>query len=473
MRTERKSKSSFLLSFNVLENKIPYMLDLTKLSYPLPDDVENARKAGCIELTEILIERYLNDDSVPRLLKDRLLLEKHNINVLKRAFPYTIEEADKLLANEYPGEYIPGSISKLLTDGKLAWIIINGKMMVEERVLADAARVLSLNAGDHGTQKDLNRRDTNIAYMIANKERSARIKLRTSIKPKTGFGMNARINLPVVRPAHSVSDIKFISASSGFVSVDPETCLMRSARFEKELTEGDEFFIEYEYTITAHHRNIGKTSEPIDKKTFSEYLSEQAPHIIFTPYLKALEKEITYGITSPSEKARAIYNWITTHVKYSYMRPYKTICNIPEFAAANLKGDCGVQALLFITLCRISGIPAKWQSGLYVTEDDASPHDWAEFYLPEYGWCFADCSFGGGGFRQGNDDRWHYYFGSDDVYRLPANDGCCLGLYGKKHYAADPTDNQRGEIETDERALDSDEVECKTEVLSFNYLGAK
>ena len=49
------------------------------------------------------------------------------------------------------------------------------------------------------------------------------------------------------------------------------------------------------------------------------------------------------------------------------MREYFTISNISEYAATNLKGDCGVQAILFITLCRIAGIPAKWQSGLYVS----------------------------------------------------------------------------------------------------------
>lgn len=447
------------------------MLDLKKLSYPLPDDVDNARKAGCLSLAELLIDKYLSNSLVPALLKERLLLEKHNIEQLRKAFPYTIEEADELLIKAYPGEYTPSSISKYLIDGKFAWIFIDGKMMVEKRVVADASRVLPLTIEDHGTKKDLERRDSNVAFMKEKKTRSARIKVRTSIKPLTGFGQSARINLPVVRPAHSISDIKFISASAGFSSVDPECILARSARFEKVLEEGDEFFIEYEYTITAHYRDIEETHTPIDSSKFSEYLSEEEPHILFTPYLKALEKEITKGITSPSEKARAIYNWITTHVSYSYMRPYKTIENIPEFAAANLKGDCGVQALLFITLCRISGIPAKWQSGLYVTEDEASPHDWAEFYLPEYGWCFADCSFGGGGYRGGNTERWHYYFGSDDVYRLPANDACCQKLEKKEQYAADPTDNQRGEIELDDRALDFDELEWKTDVLSFEYLG--
>ena len=52
------------------------------------------------------------------------------------------------------------------------------------------------------------------------------------------------------------------------------------------------------------------------------------------------------------------------------MRDYACIDHLAEYCALNLKGDCGVQALLFITLCRIAGIPAKWQSGI-----DAKPGD--------------------------------------------------------------------------------------------------
>ena len=42
---------------------------------------------------------------------------------------------------------------------------------------------------------------------------------------------------------------------------------------------------------------------------------------------------------------------------------YSTIENIPEYVLDNHKGDCGQVSLLFITLCRISGIPAHFQSG--------------------------------------------------------------------------------------------------------------
>ena len=38
-------------------------------------------------------------------------------------------------------------------------------------------------------------------------------------------------------------------------------------------------------------------------------------------------------------------------------------------------------ALTFITLCRIAGIPARWESGFAVAPGDAGCHDWARFYV--------------------------------------------------------------------------------------------
>lgn len=119
-------------------------------------------------------------------------------------------------------------------------------------------------------------------------------------------------------------------------------------------------------------------------------LEEQAPHIVFTPYLKELRDELAADETNPIILARRFYDFVTTKVMYSFMREYFTIECIPEYCAINLKGDCGVQALLFITLCRMSGISARWQSGLYVTKYYTGCHDWAQFYVAPYGWVFAD-----------------------------------------------------------------------------------
>jgi hypothetical protein len=55
--------------------------------------------------------------------------------------------------------------------------------------------------------------------------------------------------------------------------------------------------------------------------------------------------------------------------------------------------DCGQEALLFITLCRLNGIPAHWETG-WTTGPDKNMHDWCEIYLAPYGWVPADVSYG-------------------------------------------------------------------------------
>ena len=90
----------------------------------------------------------------------------------------------------------------------------------------------------------------------------------------------------------------------------------------------------------------------------SFYTEEALPHIRFTPFLKDLAREITGDEKNPLLKARLIYDYITHHIRYSFLRAYKTMPMITEFAAAGGKGDCGVQALLFITPVPHRRVPA-------------------------------------------------------------------------------------------------------------------
>ena len=79
--------------------------------------------------------------------------------------------------------------------------------------------------------------------------------------------------------------------------------------------------------------------------------------------------------TNPLIKARKIYDYVTTVPTYSFMPPYFCVEDLPGFMATRLKGDCGVFSLLFITLCRAAGVPARWQSGLYTTPMEIGCHD--------------------------------------------------------------------------------------------------
>ena len=187
-------------------------------------------------------------------------------------------------------------------------------------------------------------------------------------------------------------------------------------------------------------------------KSLAPYLEEQLPHIRFTPYMKALAEEIVAGEENPLKKARKIYDYITTHIMYSFVRQYATIDNLPEYMATGMKGDCGIYALLFITLCRIAGIPARWQAGLYATPLSIGCHDWAQFYIEPYGWLYADCSFGSSAWRDGKKERWDFYFGNVDPFRIPmCSEFQHRFMPAKSFLREDPYDNQSGEAEYGDR----------------------
>jgi transglutaminase-like putative cysteine protease len=281
------------------------------------------------------------------------------------------------------------------------------------------------------------------------------------------------VHLPLPRNCRQVSDFTLIRAIPEAAIIASPDAIQRTACFETTLLADQTFSVEYTYKNHVDYIELDPAKSASSSADFC--LEEQLPHIRFTPYLKLLLEEIlasgepgSAAATNPVVKARRIYDFITTQVMYSYMREYFTIDNISEYGAVNLKGDCGVQAILFITLCRMAGIPARWQSGLYVTGLYTGPHDWAEFYVEPWGWVFADLSFGGSSWRAGEKERWNYYFGNLDVFRMPANGGI-LGDFAppKTHLRIDPVDNQRGEFEYADQGLPFAALETRQELLSF------
>lgn len=234
-------------------------------------------------------------------------------------------------------------------------------------------------------------------------------------------------------------------------------------------TDDQAFWVEYAFEAVSRYRNPDPAAVTEAQPTF--YTEEQAPHILFTPFLRALCREIVGEEKNPLLKARLIYEYIIHHIRYAYMRAYYTIPMIPEFAAANQRGDCGVQALLFIALCRIAGVPARWQSGLSIEPGDEGCHDWAQFYVAPYGWMFADCSFGGSAVRRGMKEREDFYFGNIDPFRMPANAEFQHDFEIPPRFMRyDPYDNQLGEAEYEDRPVPRKLRTTRHSVLSVDGL---
>lgn len=436
--------------------------DLQYYSIPLPEDVQKLKIYGDYSSALKMIEQIMNQEKTSKALKERLIIEREVLKIMwEDEYPYTYEDALGILHKNIR-DFKDKELEVLKESGAADWTYINGEVHFQKKFYDTLvktrpqyeARMLYVDEISEQEEK-LDIFNKNMRQMKANGGRTVRTHIRASIAPKKEFerpGEKVRVHLPIPKDCKQVSEFKILKTSHEVTKIAPSDAIQRTVYFETALQAGEKVEIEYEFINHLDYVELDPNAASSAQPTF--YTQEWAPHVVFTPYLKLLLNEILEGETNAVKKARKIYDYVTTHVMYSYMREYFCIENISEYAAVNLKGDCGVQALLFITLCRMAGIPARWQSGLYVSGPDTTSHDWAQFYVEPYGWVFADLSFGGSAYRKGEFERWDYYFGNLDIYRMPANSGIQAEFFPpKKHLRADEIDNQIGELEFEDCGL--------------------
>ena len=247
-------------------------------------------------------------------------------------------------------------------------------------------------------------------------------------------------------------DVKLLSTSEKKYMKSNPKCEHSTIYMEKKAEAGKPtvFSEMFEYTSYGEKHFLSDgIIKPYDKrsKLYKEYTAEREKHIVFAPQLCQLADSLTKGLTSPVEKAQAIFCWINGNFPWASAREYSTIDNIPEYVLLNHHADCGQVSLLFITLCRICGIPAHFQSGFMMHPHGAGMHDWAEIYFEGIGWVPVDQSFGRP--RYAHDDIEKMFFlGGIDSWRMIVNNDFGKPLSPRKLYPRSETvDFQRGEVE--------------------------
>lgn len=490
-----------------METKVKYS-DLQYLTVGLPEDIEKLKWYGDFERAEKVIDMRLEKD-IPQALRRRLELEKWILRRLPLEYVYTEEEALKQL-----GEALEGAtaeeLEQLRDEGAAEWIFVRGQVRYKDDFLENLLKTrtqlwprLRDPSRVKGRIEGNRLLDETVRAMKEKGGLAYRMHVRAGIildkleKGENKEGALVRVHLPVPVEKGQMRCVKILATSMEPVCVAPADYPQRTVYMEACPEEGQEFWVEYELENHTRYVNLEQErrrsgepgqipagQEPEEgRKSLGQgegyqegsdaalYLGEQLPHIRFTPYLKDLTREVVGDETCPLKKARKIYDYITTHVMYSFVRQYSTIANLPEYMATSLKGDCGIYALLFITMCRIGGIPAGWQSGLYATPLDIGCHDWARFYIEPYGWLYADCSFGGAAYRAGAMERWNFYFGNLDPFRIVL----CTEFQkefqpAKTFLREDPYDNQVGEAEYGDRELKDGESRTTRKVLEMEEI---
>lgn len=437
-------------------------VDTTVLCLPLPEDVTKAKWHGDFTRALKLIEHHLNDSRFPEVMKKRLVLERDILRDLPIEYPYSLDEGLKIIHEEIP-DFTKEELIELVDEDKADWIYVNGEIHLSNRFYQTLKKVYPAIAKRAGIEKT----DENFIFLeeemnkVKNKgSNSYHFRIRASVEIKEDAfipNKEVTVHLPIPMECDNIQNVHIISYTECKDVTISDLKTSRTICFKEVLKENHPFYVEYEYDCISryHVLNANDVTEKIGKP-----LEETWPAIVYTPLLKALAKEIIGNETNKLVVARKFYNFCTTQVTYSYMRKYLLLTNIVDYVGAGLKGDCGVQAILFITLCRYVGIPAHFQSGLYTAKGEIGNHDWAMFYIEPYGWLFADCSFGGSAYRGGKKELHDYYFGNLDPFRMVANNDICAEFDPpKKFLRFDPYDNQVGEIEYEDRELRKEEIE--------------
>ncbi|KAA6324560.1 hypothetical protein EZS27_026125 [termite gut metagenome] len=203
---------------------------------------------------------------------------------------------------------------------------------------------------------------------------------------------------------------------------------------------------------------------------YKEYTAERETHICFSPRIRHLADSLARNETNPLLKAHRFFIWVNDNFPWASAREYATIENIPEYVIENKHGDCGQVTLLFLTLCRCSGIPSHFQSGSMMHPDAWNLHDWGEIYFKGIGWVPIDQSFGVPSFAD-NEDEKMFFLGGIDAWRMIVNSDYSSSLYPEKKYPRSETvDFQRGEVEWKGGNLyfDNWDYDMDIEYLSFN-----
>ncbi len=482
------------------------------LAAPLPEDIEKLKWHGDFKTALRVIERRLQKD-IPKLLKERLMAEREILARLPGQYPYSWEEGFALLAENF-ADLTREEFQELWEEDAMEWIYIDGQVHFKDNILENLIKTRDQLAErlicpelEEGKQSNAACLNQVISYMKDQGGICCSFHMRSALRVKEEAerdGEWLKVYLPVPVEYAQVTSFQLMKAvileESGeeislslkgeqelgeeggipYAFLAPKYGPQRTLLFHGRHKRGRRYQIEYQYEVKMPYLDCYGAAEgsrlnsrgwmPKREEDMPfHYLGEQFPHIHFSPYLKGITAEIVGEERDPLRKARRIYDYITTHFMYSYVRSYFAITRLVDYGASGWKGDCGLQALLFITMCRIAGVPARWQSGLYTRPADPGCHDWAMFYVDPYGWLYADCSFGGSAGRMGCEERRRFYFGNLDPFRMPS---CCQFqadfIPPVDGLRQDPYDNQTGEAEYPDRMLQGEETETIHQVVEYS-----
>ncbi len=198
----------------------------------------------------------------------------------------------------------------------------------------------------------------------------------------------------------------------------------------------------------ASAEQIAKDMKPYDKESDIYKTYTKLPDGRHIVPMEELAREIVGDETNPFKQSELVFDYIINRYPWAGAREYSTIECIPEYVIRELHGDCGQVSLLYISLMRSLGVPARWESGWMLHPGEVNLHDWSEVYFEGIGWVPVDISFGR--YTGAKDPEITYFYSHGmDSHRMAVNKGVGCKFYPEKRFVRSETvDFQTGEVET-------------------------
>jgi transglutaminase-like putative cysteine protease len=151
--------------------------------------------------------------------------------------------------------------------------------------------------------------------------------------------------------------------------------------------------------------------------------------VVVDDLVRRMAADVTRGADTPLAKARAIYAYVLSHMRYLKEGQGWGQGSL-RWACDAKYGNCTDFHSLFIGLLRASGVPARFQIGYSVPPDAMSGelpgyHCWADFYVDGVGWVPVDVSE-----AWKNPAKRDYFFGHHDANRFALSTGRDLQFSG-------------------------------------------
>lgn len=264
-------------------------------------------------------------------------------------------------------------------------------------------------------------------------------------------GDTLRVWMPVPIESSRQSDIRIVSSfPEEYVLSSPDRSCHNSIYLEQPVTTGEPAHFEcvVSYDLRGEYfspQYIRDNIRPYDRDSemYRRYTAVEMPHIIHD----SLAYEIVGDETDPYLQSELVYDYIINRYPWAGAREYSTIPCLPRYVLDEKHGDCGQVSLLYISLMRTLGVPARWESGWMIHPGEINLHDWAEVYFEGVGWVPVDVSFGR--YTPSEDpETVKFYSTGMDSHRLATNRGVCGSFYPEKRFVRSETvDFQLGEVE--------------------------